>query len=108
MLDLKLLATFRDVAVRGSFSEAAVALGYTQPAVSQHVGRLERELGTRLLDRESRAVRPTPAGSGLLPEVARELRQTPVELDLRVIEHDPGLDDLRAGRLDVVLVIESD
>jgi|tagenome__1003787_1003787.scaffolds.fasta_scaffold20767508_2 DNA-binding transcriptional LysR family regulator len=149
MLDLKLLSTFREVAVRGSFSEAATALGYTQPAVSQHIGRLERELGTRLLDRKARAVHPTPAGdvllrhaatlldgarraeddvrsfagaqrprvrlgafqsaaSGLLPEVARELRQTPIRLEFRIVEPGPALDDLRAGRLDVALATESD
>jgi DNA-binding transcriptional LysR family regulator len=149
MLDLKLLSTFREVAVRGSFSDAASALGYTQPAVSQHIGRLERELGTRLLDRTARAVHPTPAGdvllrhaatlldavrraeddvrsfagaqrppvrlgafqsaaSGLLPEVARELRQTPVRLEFRVVEPAPALDELRAGRLDVALMTESD
>ena len=41
MLDLKLLTTFREVAVRGSFSDAATALDFTQPAVSQHISRLE-------------------------------------------------------------------
>ena len=46
MLDLKLLTTFREVAVRRSFSDAATALSFTQPAISQHVARLEAMVGT--------------------------------------------------------------
>src|SRR3954454_6299715 len=66
MLDLKLLTTFREVALRRSFSDAATALGYTQPAVSQHVSRLEAAVGVRLLERDARGVAPTPAGEPLL------------------------------------------
>jgi DNA-binding transcriptional LysR family regulator len=66
MLDLKLLTTFREVAVRRSFSDAAAALDFTQPAVSQHIGRLERTVGVRLLERDARAVSLTPAGEVLL------------------------------------------
>src|SRR3954463_15345503 len=70
MLDLKLLTTFREVALRRSFSEAASILGYTQPAVSQHVSRLEATLGVRLLERDARGVHPTPAGELLLTRAA--------------------------------------
>jgi DNA-binding transcriptional LysR family regulator len=66
MLDPRLLATFREVAVRGSFSAAADALGFTQPAISQHISRLEKALDMRLLDRDARSVRPTLAGETLL------------------------------------------
>ena len=66
MLDLKLLTTFREVAQRRSFSDAATVLGYTQPAVSQHVSRLEAALGVRLLERDARGVHATPAGELLL------------------------------------------
>lgn len=66
MLDLKLLTTFREVAVRGSFSEAAAALDFTQPAVSQHISRLETALGTRVLERSARGVTLTPAGEVLV------------------------------------------
>ncbi|MDA0171393.1 LysR family transcriptional regulator [Solirubrobacter taibaiensis] len=65
MLDLKLLTTFREVAVRGSFSDAAAALDFTQPAVSQHISRLEAILGTRVLERNARGVTLTPAGEVL-------------------------------------------
>jgi DNA-binding transcriptional LysR family regulator len=70
MLDLKLLTTFREVALRRSFSDAATALGYTQPAVSQHVSRLETTVGVRLLERDARGVTPTPAGELLLLRAA--------------------------------------
>jgi len=70
MLDLKLLTTFREVAVRRSFSDAAAALDFTQPAVSQHIGRLERILDVRLLERGARGVTPTAAGEVLLRHAA--------------------------------------
>jgi DNA-binding transcriptional LysR family regulator len=66
MLDLRLLETFREVATRGSFSAAAEALSFTQPAVSQHVARLEKQLGTKLLEREPRGISLTEAGAAML------------------------------------------
>ncbi|MBA3339469.1 MAG: LysR family transcriptional regulator [Geodermatophilaceae bacterium] len=57
---------FREVARRGSLSAAAAALGWAQPAVSQHLHRLERELGLCLALRSTRGVRLTEAGTALL------------------------------------------
>ena len=51
MLDPRRLLTFGAVAQAGSFSAAARELALTQPAVSQQVAALERELGARLLHR---------------------------------------------------------
>src|SRR3954465_11038313 len=73
MLDLKLLTTFREVAVRGSFSDAAAALDFTQPAVSQHISRLEQALGVRVLKRSARGVKLTPAGEVLVRHAAQLL-----------------------------------
>src|SRR6195952_3548956 len=70
LLDLKLLTTFREVALRRSFSDAATVLGYTQPAVSQHVSRLEAAVGVRLLERDARGVHLPPAGELLLTRAA--------------------------------------
>jgi DNA-binding transcriptional LysR family regulator len=75
MFDARLLSVFREVATRGSFSEAAAALSFTQPAVSQQIARLERQLGTRLLARESRGVALTPAGEVLLRHAETVLAQ---------------------------------
>jgi DNA-binding transcriptional LysR family regulator len=65
MLDLRRLTIFREVAERGSFSSAALELGYTQSVVSHHVAQLERELGLSLFERHRRPVRLTPAGERL-------------------------------------------
>lgn len=53
------------------FGRAAERLGVAQPAVSQQLARLERELGVVLLHRTSHRVALTPAGAALLPD-ARE------------------------------------
>jgi DNA-binding transcriptional LysR family regulator len=84
MLDPRLLASFREVAVRRSFSAAADALGFTQPAISQHVSRLERALGVRLLERDARGVTPTLAGETLLRGADQALEQLRrLEADVR-------------------------
>jgi DNA-binding transcriptional LysR family regulator len=66
MLDPRRVLTFREVAHLGSFSRAADALNLTQPAVSQQVAALERQLGARLLDRGPGGLTLTPAGELLL------------------------------------------
>src|SRR4051812_48615591 len=66
VLDPRRLLTFREVAHRGSFSRAAEALALTQPAVSQQLAALERQLGARLLDRGPGGVAPTALGAVLL------------------------------------------
>ena len=61
-MDTRQLAAFCAVVERRSFSQAAVRLGVTQPAVSLQVRALEKRLGTQLLDRSGRRVEPTEAG----------------------------------------------
>jgi len=67
-LELRHLAALRAVAEEGSFGRAATKLGYTQSAVSQQIGALERIIGDPVFDRPGgpRAVRLTPTGSLLL------------------------------------------
>ncbi len=65
-LDPRRLLVFRLVAHQGSLTGAARALGWTQPAVSQHVQRLERELGLPLVRRVARGVVLTEPGVVLL------------------------------------------
>lgn len=67
-LSLRQLLSFRAVADEGSFHGAAVALDYTQSAISQHVMALETALGVRLFDRSRgrRTVELTEAGRILL------------------------------------------
>jgi DNA-binding transcriptional LysR family regulator len=55
----------------GSLSSLARDLKRTQSAVSQHITRLEAELGVKLLERHARGVQPTAAGK-VLKEFALE------------------------------------
>jgi molybdate transport repressor ModE-like protein len=66
MLDVRRLKVLREVAEQGSFSAAADALNFTQSAVSQQIAALERETGTKLLQRGSGGVRLTDAGRALV------------------------------------------
>jgi len=66
MLDPRRVLTFREVALHGSFSRAGEALSLTQSAVSQQIAALERQAGTRLLERGRGGLRVTPAGEQLL------------------------------------------
>ena len=66
MFDVKQLRVLRAVAEHGSFSAAADALSYSQPAISQQIAALERRAGTTLVDRGTRGVRLTDAGQALV------------------------------------------
>jgi len=66
MLDPRRVLTFREVALHGSFSRAGEALSLTQSAVSQQIAALERQAGTRLLERGRGELRVTSAGEQLL------------------------------------------
>ena len=55
----------RAIADEGSFTAAALSLGYSQPAISQMVRRLETRTGTTLVERVGRSVRLTEAGAVL-------------------------------------------
>ncbi|MGL5826919.1 MAG: LysR family transcriptional regulator [Nocardioides sp.] len=93
-LDPRRLLIFRAVARAGSMSGAARRLGWTQPAVSQQLNRLERETGCPLLLRGSHGVTLTEAGEIMLRHadaIAGELHLGAEEL--------AGLVDARTGRV---------
>jgi DNA-binding transcriptional LysR family regulator len=94
MLDLRRMRALREVASRGSLSAAAEALDYTQPAISQQIAALEREVGTRLLERGARPARLTDAGSALVAHAEAVLaRLDDAEQELEEIK------GVRTGRL---------
>jgi DNA-binding transcriptional LysR family regulator len=72
-VELRQLQYFVAVAEHLHFGKAAEALSIGQPAVSQQVARLERILGTDLLDRTPRTVRLTESGDRFLPEARKVL-----------------------------------
>ena len=65
-LNLHLLRLFATVARTGSFSRAAEVLRISQPAISKGVRDFELQVGCRLLDRNSKGVRPTREGQALV------------------------------------------
>ncbi|WP_239525775.1 MULTISPECIES: LysR family transcriptional regulator [unclassified Microbacterium] len=60
--DARELRVVKAVADAGSITGAALALGYSQPAVSQQLKRLEQRLGVAIVERVGRSVRLTDAG----------------------------------------------
>lgn len=96
-MDPRRLLIFRAVARAGSISAAARELGWTQPAVSQHLRALEREAGSPLLLRGPTGVELTEPGRVLLDRadaVASHLHMAEEELS--------ALGDLRRGRVRLV------
>lgn len=62
MYDVVLLRTFLGVAQSLSFTQAAAALGIGQPTVSQHIRKLEADVGRSLFVRDTRSVSLTADG----------------------------------------------
>ncbi len=71
MRDFQAMRAFASVAELGSFTRAADALGLSRAMVSTHVQRLEQRFGLRLLNRTTRKVAVTPAGSDYLEHCRR-------------------------------------
>ena len=72
-MSLSQLRTFIEVYRRRSLSDAARALGITQPAASQHIASLEAQIGHPLFGRHSRGVRPTAIADDLAASVGGSL-----------------------------------
>lgn len=74
-MELRQLRYLDAVARRCSFTQAAQELHIAQSALSQQVGRLERELGVELLRRTTRRVEVTEAGEVVLARARRALAE---------------------------------
>jgi DNA-binding transcriptional LysR family regulator len=80
--DLADLNAFVAVARAGGFRDGARASGRSASGLSEAVRRLEAGLGVRLLNRTTRSVAPTEAGSRLLERLAPALTEVEAALDV--------------------------
>src|SRR6476620_8359493 len=124
MHDLRLLNVLREVALRGSFSAAAESLAYTQPAISQQIARLEKHVGVKLIEREPRGVRLTPAGEVLVRHTERVMAQLAaadeelqdvaavrplrpaIEVEISLLDPHESIPAVRRGDLEIAITEE--
>lgn len=92
-VELRQLRCLVAIVDEGTFTDAALALGVSQAAVSRTLASLERAVGARVLRRTSREVTPTPAGQQILPYARRVL----AEVDELVRTVASGRAQLRIG-----------
>ncbi|MGA6205126.1 LysR family transcriptional regulator [Nocardia testacea] len=95
-LDLRKLRYFAALAEHLHFGRAAASLYIAQPVLSRQIRALERELGCALLERTTRSVQLTPAGTQLYEE-ARGLFTVAESAVRRVREVDRGVERLVVG-----------
>ena len=96
-MNLNQLRYFIAVAESGSFTKAALNHFISQTAITQQIHALEENIGTQLLDRNTRPVSLTPAGKVLLKEAREILTRMDAAL-LRTREASTGLEgELRLG-----------
>jgi molybdate transport repressor ModE-like protein len=95
--DVQTLRVIKAIADEGSITAAATSLGYSQPAVSQQIKRLEKRLGVAVIERVGRSVRLTEAGRVL----ARHAPAVTTALDAAAGEL-AELRGLRVGRVRLV------
>ncbi|MUL65233.1 LysR family transcriptional regulator [Mycobacterium sp. CBMA 234] len=113
--DLRRLQHFLAVADEGGFTRAADQLHLSQQALSSSIRQLEKELGTKLFERDGRRVTLTPAGRQLRSD-ARSLlaaahtvadhvqRAASAARENYVVGHTPALDSIEAyGLLEPVI-----
>ncbi len=93
-MNLEQLRGFVEVAREGHFTRASETLHLAQPSLSRQISTLERELGTRLLDRARGHISLTPAGEALLPRAQRILAEVEA-----IGEEIDELAGLRRGRV---------
>lgn len=96
MLDARRLKIFCVVADTGSLTAAASRVHLTQPAISQQIALLEREIGAPLIERLPRGIRLTEPGR-LLAERGRAILRDLVSLEEQVRRSATDRTQLRLG-----------
>ena len=92
-VELRHLRAFAAIGDEGTVTAAAAALHISQPALSRTLDQLERRLGTRLVERTTRSLALTEAGTRLLAHAHRILTQ----VDDALSEVTAGPRELRVG-----------
>jgi DNA-binding transcriptional LysR family regulator len=100
-METRFLETLLLVAEQGSLAEAARLLGITPAAVTQRVKALEDEIGTPLLVRSGRRVKPTEAGHSILSHAAQVLSE--VQRLRTIALTDLPMGELRIGAISTAL-----
>ncbi len=98
-MELRQLEYFVTVAEQLNFSRAAELLFVTQPLLSKQIAELEKQLGVKLLLRNRRSVKLTPAGAALLRE-AKAILARVGKIPKIVMDADAGIGlggELRVG-----------
>lgn len=95
MIDVKLI-TLLKVYETGNYTRAAEKLALTQPAVSQHIKLLERELDVTLFDRTGSKIKPTPEGK-LVIQYAERVVSLYETLQQALVDRKHTIDRLRVG-----------
>lgn len=97
-LEIRHLRVLTAVAEAGSISKAAAALGYTQPAITAQLQRIERALGHPLFARDGSGARPTALGAIVLTHAQNILAMhDDLMRDVRRRHPDDDLSTLRLG-----------
>jgi DNA-binding transcriptional LysR family regulator len=98
-MELRHVRYFLAIVDTGSFTRAASVLGIAQPALSQALNRMERELGIRLFERSRRGATLTPAGLAIVDD----MRLSVARLDAAA-HRASEIGAQRAGRLTIGFV----
>ena len=95
MIDVKLL-TLLKVYETGNYTRAAEQLALTQPAVSQHIKQIEKELGITLFVRSGGKIRPTQEGE-LVIQYAERVVSLYGNLQQALVDQKRNISRLRVG-----------
>lgn len=93
-MDLGQLKYFIKIVEHGSFTRAAQDCSVSQPALSQQIAKLEKELGQPLFERQGRSIEVTPAGH-VLREQAEKILQLVDDVKRQIT------DDGETGRIGI-------
>lgn len=91
------LKYFEELILQGSFTKAAEKLGISQPALSQQISKLEKELNFKLVDRLSQPLRLTPEGEVMLNRIEDITKQMDALYGIAIELDEQIKGELRVG-----------